>query len=209
MIRKFNFWYVLLSLVIGCIFVGNAAALRFTGDAWIAQHYLGDEATDEYYLVIKNTGIDSNSVKVKGLRLETTTEARDFFQLTGQPGSDGVTWFEINTEKSRKFKRLERKAKRKSNKRLKRGVLTNEEERQEWMDEWISNKLEKKMFKLRFRDEDGKKYRAKIGFATFENPVDYPTENNAAPVPEPATILLISTGLLGIAGYSRKKFKRS
>ena len=33
-------------------------------------------------------------------------------------------------------------------------------------------------------------------------------EGSAAPVPEPATLLLLGTGLIGIAGFSRKKFKK-
>jgi hypothetical protein len=32
------------------------------------------------------------------------------------------------------------------------------------------------------------------------------TENVAEPIPEPATILLLSTGLAGIVGFGRKEF---
>jgi len=44
-----------------------------------------------------------------------------------------------------------------------------------------------------------------LGFHWVSNDV---IEGSAAPVPEPATLLLVGTGLMGIAGFSRKKFKK-
>jgi hypothetical protein len=44
-----------------------------------------------------------------------------------------------------------------------------------------------------------------VRYAGFEQTGGIPTD----PIPEPATILLLSTGLIGLAGYGRKKFKKS
>jgi len=209
MVQNFKLMYILTLFLSGCIFISNSNATSFTGDAWIAQHFVGDEATDEYYLIIKNSGININaeSVKLGNFSFKPSGSPRDFYQLTGQLDIDNVTWFEIDIEKSEIFLR-------KSHRFFRSHRLKRHRPRLEWIYEWSSDSLEERMFELTFRDENGNRYEAEIGFATFENPVENPNiftgpqENDVAPVPEPATILLISTGLLGIVGYSRKKFKK-
>lgn len=49
-----------------------------------------------------------------------------------------------------------------------------------------------------------------IDFIRLENGIlaDYSENGNVAPVPEPATVLLLGTGLLSIVGLGRKRIKR-
>jgi hypothetical protein len=54
---------------------------------------------------------------------------------------------------------------------------------------------------VRFRDRDGERYRIRVALSAFNNP--------ASPVPEPSTVLLLGTGLVGLIAYGRKKMKKT
>ncbi|GEM_PF-4905853 len=200
---------ILATLLVTLAFVltGNAYALKFSGDAWVAQHIENNQATDEYFLVVKEA--DLKRIKLKGIKFKKQSVERDFFQLTNQMGNEGITFRQIDTDKSRKFKKLDRKAKKRSRKLIQKGLLA-EEDRQEWMDDWVAGRLEDQLFKLVFKN-DRKRYVGRIGFTTFDNPFEYPenvefpsNEGGTTPVPEPTTLLLMGTGLLGLAVFRRR-----
>ena len=192
----------------------SAYALKFTGDAWVAQHIEDGNPTDEYFLVINES--DIQRVKLQGIKFKKSPVERDFSQLTNQEENEGITYYQINTNKSKKFKNIEKKARKKSKRLIQKGRMAKED-RHDWMDEWIAGKLDDQLFNLAFKS-DGNKYKGRIGFATFDNPfeedgyynwddVEGGADSTPAPVPEPGTMILLSTGLLGLAGV-RRRFKK-
>ena len=101
-----------------CLFVlsGNAYALKFTGNAWVAQQFAAGESTDDFYLVIDNSDLGNlTKVSLKGFKLATSPSAPDFYYLSGKIGNEGLSYFEIDRE-SKYFRSLDKKARKKSNK---------------------------------------------------------------------------------------------
>ena len=199
---------IVIAIAAAVLFVpGSSYAIKFQGDGWVGHHYANGQATNEYYLILDpDMNINPGTLRLKGFKFDNGAAARDFSLLTGKAGNAGITWLGIDTSTSKIFRKLEKKAYKKSMKLLANNKLADEQERQDWADSFVNEKLAKKTFKVVFRDEDGTKYKGRISLASFENPVGEPT-NDVAPVPEPGTLILLGAGMLGVATVRRKMKK--
>jgi hypothetical protein len=93
--------------------MSNASALKFTGQAWLAQHYEGDEAKDDFYLLIEDSVVSAQNARLRGFSFDDMTEKRDFSQLTQ---GESFKSFAIDEQGSKYLRKLYRKAAKKSKK---------------------------------------------------------------------------------------------
>ena len=104
------------------------------------------------------TIIQPETVKLNGLKIKTSSQHIDFFEITGlHEDEEEALFFEI-------------------------------------VDYRAKNNL-----KAIFSDISGNKYQVAVKFTEFHNPP------GGIPIPEPATILLIGSGLICLIGFGRKK----
>jgi PEP-CTERM motif len=138
------------------VMLNNAHAIPFEGEVWLAHH----SDTQDYFLLFDTeTVIQQDTVKLNGLKIETSSKDIDFSEITKL---EEPLFFEI-------------------------------------VDYRVKNNL-----KAIFSDISGNKYQVAVKIKDFQNPPG----GGSIPTPEPATILLLGCGLLGLAGIGRKKFKK-
>jgi hypothetical protein len=187
MLRKSIGIYFLLLVLTLFLVPANSHAIPFTGDAVVANHVDTGVAQAEWYLVFDRgdvPGFNPTKVKLKGFKFLTTAPNVVFDDL----GFDDPLGIQLDNNK-KKLKKWQKKAAKKG----------------EDFVAYVNDMLAAKSWKFKTK-QDGAKYTGLAAWDEFDNPLGGGGVASAS-VPEPAVLILLGGGLLGLG--TLRRFRKS